>query len=134
VLFVISGARVLYTLLAGLLILVIGTSGLLYWRRMWFPENLNKQVAELSDYVWRIPGIEKKFYVADTPQPLPIFYSGYEVTTTSKEGITSVLNNSHVAVLSKKGTYREVVKDLQKDNKMPPTVFKETEDYILYGH
>ncbi len=131
---VISGARVRYTVLATVGILVVGVSGLLYWHRMWFPENLNRQVAELSDHVWRIPGEEKKFYVADAPPPLPIFYSGLKVTTVAKDGVSKALDKKHVAVLSKKSTYRQVLEDVRESGRPLPLVFKETEDYILYGY
>ncbi len=133
-LFVISSARFLYTILATASILLIGVFGLLHWRRMWFPENLNKQVAELSDAVWRISGPPKKFYVADVPPPLPIFYSGLKVTTVTEDGAVGALSNQNVAILSKKGTYRDVLEKITEEGKTSPIMFKETEDYVLYGY
>ena len=128
---VLSG-RAVFTILVSLFLLVVGTAGLLLNRRMWFAENLNQQVAELSDAVWRLPGLEKKFYVADAAPPLPIFYSGRRVTTTDSNGLVAALYNPHVVILSKQGTYREVLRGLESDQ-LPPVIFAETEDYILYG-
>ena len=127
-----SGSRGILTILVSFFLLVAGTGGLLLNRRMWFAENLNQQVAELSDTVRRLPGLEKKFYVADAPPPLPIFYSGKKVTTTDSNGLVAALYNPHVAILSKQGTYREVLRGLES-GQLPPVIFAETEDYILYG-
>ncbi|MEA2020178.1 MAG: glycosyltransferase family 39 protein [Patescibacteria group bacterium] len=128
------GGRVGSTLLIAAVILFVGVFGLFMNRRKWFPENLNKQVAELSDYVWRISGPPKKFYVADVPPPLPIFYSGLKVNTVTDEEIKGALKKPPVAVLSKQGTYKDVLEELQEEGRVPPIEFKETEDYILYGY
>jgi len=127
-----SQGRLLPSLAAAGLVL-LGVLGLFVYHRMWFPENLERQVAYLANRSRKLSDVGWKLYVADTPPPVPIFYSDKKVVTVDFEGARTASTSRGAVVLSKQGTYRKIIKKLTPAEKGRIVVFDQTEDYILFG-
>ena len=129
----IFGSRPTLTVLVSLSLLAIGVGGLLMNRRMWFPEDLNREVAFLSKAAGKLEGVGEKFYVADVAPGLPIFYSAKKVATSSGDGILDLLDKPEVVVLSKRETFQKILGKLEPGKVPFLRVFEATKDYVLFG-
>ena len=125
--------RLEFTTLATLFAITVGVTGLMLNQRKWFPEDLNRDLAFLSNRARKLKKVGGKLYVADAPPGLPIFYSGKKVVTVSRGGALQAMGKRGAVLLSKKGTYEVVLLELRSEGKEVPRVFAISGDYILFG-